>query len=293
MFRAIGFCVVIGSIITGMLMHGGNPMILLQVSEYVIIGGAGFGALLVSGGLKTVKNVAVGTMHVFRPDPYDEEAYLELLQVLYEVFYTARREGLVGIEEHAENPEESDLFAQYPGFREKEHAVDFLTDTLKVLLTGAVEEHHLAEILDLDMDERHASAMKPASTVDELGDSMPGFGIVAAVIGVIITMGHIGGSAEEIGHSIAAALVGTFLGVLGAYGILKPLATAMKARVQSEEAYLNCIRTGLLSFARGDSPVTSVEFARRVIEADERPSFSEVEELIRGDGGDSSVKEAA
>lgn len=292
MFRAIGFFVVIGSIITGMMMHGGNPMILLQVSEYVIIGGAAFGALLVSGGLKTVKNVFLGIIDVFKPDPYDQEAYLELLQVLYEVFYTARREGLVGIEEHAENPEESDLFAQYPGFQEKEHAVDFLTDTLKVLLTGAVEEHHLAEILDLDMDERHASAMKPALTVDELGDSMPGFGIVAAVIGVIITMGHIGGSAEEIGHSIGAALVGTFLGVLGAYGVLKPLATAMKARVQSEEAYLNCIRTGLLSFARGDSPVTSIEFARRVIEADERPSFSEVEELIRGDG-ESSVKEAA
>ena len=295
MFRALGFCVVLGSIATGMLMHGGNLMVLWQISEFVIIGGAAFGALLVSGGLGTLRQVAGGVADVLRPDPYDEDAYLELLQVLYEVFYTARREGLMGIEEHAEAPDESDLFAQYPGFREKQHALDYLTDTLKVLLTGAVEEHHLAEILDLDLEERQASAMEAAETVDELGEAMPGFGIVAAVIGVIITMGHIGGSAEEIGHSIAAALVGTFLGVLSAYGIIKPMASAMESRVESQQAYLNCIRTGLLSFARGDSPVTSVEFARRVIEVDERPSFGEVEDLIRGDDGRSSAdaKEAA
>jgi chemotaxis protein MotA len=155
---------------------------------------------------------------------------------------------------------------------------------MKVLLTGAVEDHHLSEILELDLDQQHREAMVIPTAVNTLADAMPGFGIVAAVLGVIITMGKIGGSPEEIGHSVAAALVGTFLGILLAYGLFQPLARALESRVSAEGAYMACIRTALLSFARGDPPITSVEFARRNIDPEDRPSFSELEDMTRRKG---------
>lgn len=285
MLVLIGFVVVVGSILGGFIMHGGNLMVLMQTSEFVIIGGAGLGALIIANKPSTLKSIISECLGLLKGDEFDEEAYMELLEVLYQVFYKARREGLVGIESDVENPEQSELFAEYPGFREHHHAVSFLTDTLKVLLTGAVEEHNLAEILDLDLEQRHESSMAASRAIRTLGDAMPGFGIVAAVLGVIITMGHIGGAPEVIGKKIAAALVGTFLGVLGAYGVLLPLADAIASRAESEDAYLNCIRTALLSFARGDSPITSVEFARRVVETEERPSFAQLEKAVRGGGG--------
>ncbi|MFW6331410.1 MAG: MotA/TolQ/ExbB proton channel family protein, partial [Gemmatimonadota bacterium] len=191
---------------------------------------------------------------------------------------------LVGIEQHIEEPESSELFNKYPTVRKQHHAVSFLADTMKVLLTGAVADHHLAEILDLDMETQHEAAMKPANEMATIGDAMPGFGIVAAVLGVIITMGKIGGAAAEIGYAVAAALVGTFVGILLAYGVFGPISQAMAARVSAEESYMGVIRTALLSFARGDPPITSVEFARRNIEPADRPTFAELENLTRRRG---------
>ena len=157
----------------------------------------------------------------------------------------------------------------------------FLCDTLKVLLTGAVEDHHLAEIIDLDLEKQGEEARAVPAALAKIGDSLPGFGIVAAVLGVVITMGALGGSAQEIGEKVAAALVGTFLGILLAYGLVNPLANAIEARLRAEHDYMNCIRTALLAFARGDAPMTCVEFARRNIEPVERPSFAELEALTR------------
>lgn len=281
MFIIVGLVIVFGSVIGGYLMHHGNLAVLVQVSEFVIIGGAGTGALLAGNSPTVVKRIGSEILALLKPNPYDRDAYAELLQVLYDVFYLARKEGLVGIESHVETPEESEIFERYPGFMEKHHAVSFLCDTIKVLLTGTVEDHHLAEVLDLDLEKHHEEASMAHRAVQVIADAMPGFGIVAAVLGVIITMGKIGGAPEEVGRSVAAALVGTFLGVLLAYGVVGPLAQAMRDRVRAEEAYLACIRTALLSFARGDSPITSVEFARRNIEPDERPSFGELEEMTR------------
>ncbi len=193
----------------------------------------------------------------------------------------------MGVESHVENPHESELFNKYASVSNNHHAVSFLADTLKVLLTGAVEDHHLAEILDLDLEQHHHEAMAVPTQLQVVADGMPGFGIVAAVLGVIITMGKIGGSPESVGESVAAALVGTFLGILLAYGVIGPMAQAVQGRVAAEERYMSCIRTALLSFARGDPPITSVEFARRNIEPQDRPSFTELEEMTRrrGSGG--------
>ena len=176
---------------------------------------------------------------------------------------------------------ESALFKKYPGFCHHQNALAFLCDTLKVLLTGAVEDHHLSEILDLDLERHHEEEGQVPQALTRVADAMPGFGIVAAVLGVVITMGSIGGAASEIGEKVAAALVGTFLGILLSYGIFGPLATAIETRIRAESAYMSCIRTALLAFARGDAPMTCVEFARRNIEPIDRPSFAELEALTR------------
>jgi chemotaxis protein MotA len=280
-FLIIGLVVVFGSIIGGYVMHHGQVGVLIQPNEFVIIGGAGIGAMVVANPPSVLKGVMSGIIGLLKPNPYDGKAYGELLQVLYEVFQKARKDGLVGLESHIEDPEKSDIFKKYPGFLANHHAVHLLCDTLKVLLTGAVEDHHLSDILDQDLEQHHHEAMLVPSAVQTAGDAMPGFGIVAAVLGVIITMGSIGGAASEIGEKVAAALVGTFLGILLAYGVFGPMAKAMELRIASEHAYLLCIKTALLSFARGDSPMTAVEFARRNIEPHERPSFTELEQLTR------------
>lgn len=266
-------------------MHGGNIVVLMQVSEFIILGGAALGSIIVGNRPVVVKRIFAESLAMLRPNPFNRSAYVELLQVLYEVFYTARRDGLVGIEPHIEDPESSEMFGRYPTFKHNHHALYFFTDTVKVLLTGAVEDHHLAEILDLDLQQYEEEAMAVPNALARTGDAMPGFGIVAAVLGVIITMAHIGGSPAQVGESVAAALVGTFLGILMAYGVLGPLSQAVESRIRGEQAYLRCVRTGLLSFARGDPPITSVEFARRNIEPEDRPSFAEVEELTRRKGG--------
>lgn len=281
MFVIIGALVVFGSVIGGFMMHGGPVLVLIQISEFIIIGGAGIGALLVANPPALVKRVFSDTMRLIKPSPYNEKAYAELLQVLYEVFQTARKEGLVGLENHIEEPEKSEMFKKYPSFAGNHHALAFLTDTLKVLLTGAVEDHHLSEILDMDLEQQHEEAMSVPHALNRVGDAMPAFGIVAAVLGVIITMGSIGGAPSEIGEKVAAALVGTFLGIFLGYGFIGPTATAMEARIRAEHAYMSCIRTSLLAFARGDSPMTCVEFARRNIEPVDRPSFAELEALTR------------
>jgi chemotaxis protein MotA len=280
-FVIIGLLIIFGSVIGGYVMHHGEVAVLIQVSEFIIIGGAGIGALVVGNPPAVVKRIFAELMGLLKPNRYTESAYAELLQVLYEVFQTARKEGLVGLESHIEEPETSEIFKKYPSFAGNHHAVSFLTDTLKVLLTGAVEDHHLSEILELDLEQQHEEAMAVPHAVQRVGDAMPAFGIVAAVLGVIITMGAIGGPADEIGKKVAAALVGTFLGILLAYGVFNPLATAVEARIRAEAAYMAVIRTALLSFARGDAPMTSVEFARRNIEPGDRPSFAELESLTR------------
>lgn len=281
MFFIIGIAIVIGSIFAGYTMHGGSVAVLLQISEFVIILGSAAGAAILANKPKVVMAMGKEIFGLLKPAPFGKKAYEELLQVLYELFYAARKDGLVGIERHIEEPDKSELFRKYPAFRKNHHAMSFLSDTLKVMLTGTVEDHHLAEILDLDLDRHHHESMAVPNALYKIGDAMPGFGIVAAVLGVIITMGHIGGSAEEVGKSVAAALVGTFLGVLLAYGVFNPMAQAIESRMNSEDAYMRCIRTAILSFSRGDPPMTSIEFARRNIHPEDRPSFAELEEMTR------------
>jgi chemotaxis protein MotA len=271
-FLIIGLVIVAGSILGGYLMHHGQLGVLVQPNEFLIIGGAGAGAFVIANPPAVLKASIGHTLALLKPNPFSSGAYSELLQVLYDVFQKARKDGLVGLEAHIEEPAKSDIFNKYPVFMANAHAVALLTDTLKVLLTGAVEDHNLAEILDIDLEQQHEAQMHVPHALASVGDAMPGFGI---------TMGSIGGAASEVGEKVAAALVGTFLGILLSYGVIGPMAKAIEGRIKAEHAYMCCIRTALLSFARGDSPMTAVEFARRNIDPHERPSFAELEGLTR------------
>jgi len=266
----------------GYLMHGGQIGVLIQINEFIILGGCAIGSLISAQGMSGMTNVIKAGLGMMKPDPYaSKQAYSDLLKMMYQLFNIARKEGLLGLEKHIETPEESDVIKNFPSFLGNHHATAFFCDTMKVILTGAVSPHDLMEMMEIDLEVAHHETKKMAEAVQTVGDAMPGFGIVAAVLGVIITMGKIGGEASEIGHSVAAALVGTFLGILLAYGIFAPAAKAMELRLDSEGAYMNCIRYALVSFARGESPITCVEFARRNIGPDYRPGFAEMEAAVK------------
>ncbi len=281
MFTIIGIVLVFAATMVGYVMHHGQIGVLIQINEFIILGGCGLGSFLAANGMKNVSSSIKSIMGLLKPDPYTKESYLQILKMMYQLFNVARKDGLLGLEQHVENPETSDVIKEYPTFLANHHAVAFFCDTMKVILTGAVGPHDLSEMMEVDLETAHAEAQVPIDAVQTVGDAMPGFGIVAAVLGVIITMGKIGGEAAAIGQSVAAALVGTFLGILLAYGVFAPLSRAMDLRLKAEGAYLNCIRFALFSFARGESPITCVEFARRNIEPSVRPGFAEMETHVK------------
>ncbi len=281
MFTIIGIVFGLICTILGYTMHGGNIGVLIQPTEFIIIFGAAGGIFLGSNGLTGVKATLKAVMGLLKPDPVTKQSVLEVLKMMYQLFNIARKEGLLGLEKHIENPEESDIIKKFPSFLKNHHAVHFFSDTMKVILTGAVGPHDLSEMMELDLEVAHEEAKLPSEAVQNTGDAMPAVGIVAAVLGIIITMGKIGGEASEIGHSVAVALVGTFLGIFIAYLIMFPLARALALRLRTEAQYMNCIRFALFSFARGESPITCVEFARRNVETAVRPGFIEMEKSVK------------
>lgn len=281
MFTLIGIAIVFACVLIGYLMHGGPLAVLIQVNEFVIMAGAVVGSILAGNGIVGFKATIQACKGLLKPDPYTKQAYLDLLKMMYQLFNVARKEGLLGLETHIEQPDESSILKTYPTFLSNHHATSFFCDTMKVVLTGAVGPHDLSEMMEIDLETAHHEAHLPMHAIQTVGDAMPAFGIVAAVLGVIITMGKIGGEAAAIGESVAAALVGTFLGVLLGYGVFGPLARALELRLRSEASYLNCIRYAVFSFARGESPITCVEFARRNIEPIARPGFAEMETSVK------------
>jgi chemotaxis protein MotA len=293
MFVIIGLVIVFASILVGYTMHGGQVGVLIQITEFIIIGGAGIGSVLAANPISSVMATVKSTIGLLKGNPYNKARYMELLQMLYDMFQMARREGMVSLDQHVERPHDSKFFAQYPFFYAHHHGLYFMADTMKVIVTGSVAAHDLADMMETDLETMHEEALKPSHIIQTVGDAMPGFGIVAAVLGVVITMGAIGGPPEEVGHKVAAALVGTFIGILLAYGVFGPIAKAMELQVKAEEQYMNCIRYALLSFSRGDAPLTAVEFARRNIEPSLRPSFSDMEQTLKSGGTTAQAAQAA
>lgn len=282
MFVLIGIVIVIAGVLGGYLLHGGPLGVLLQWSEFMIIGGAAAGSLLVGTPPRILKQMADNIGLLLKGEQYTKEQYLNLLKTLYELFHLATREGLINIEQHVEKPNQSKIFQKNPFFLNDHHSLQYLCDTLKVMIGGGVPPHDLEALLDADLETYHAESSAAPSLVQKLGDALPGLGIVAAVLGIVITMQAINGPPEEIGHKVAAALVGTFLGVLLSYGFMQPIATHLDLLHQSGARYLECIKAGLVAFAKGNAPIMAVEFSRRVIFSDLRPSFEEMERAVKG-----------
>jgi chemotaxis protein MotA len=282
MFAIVGFVVVIGAIVGGYLMEHGKLGVLMQPAELVIIGGAALGTLLIANPLPTVIKILTGIIGVLKGSPYTKAFYLDTLKMMSQLFMHARKAGMVKLEEDVENPHKSEIFKQYPKFLHNHHAVDFVCDTLRMAISGGVAAFDIDQMMEMDLEVHHHESSQPISALSNVADALPGLGIVAAVLGVVVTMGALGGPPEEIGHKVAAALVGTFLGILLCYGFLGPLAANLTKLSEAEGDYLRCLRQGVIAFAKGSAPVISVEFARRSIPGGVRPSFKEVETACRG-----------
>ncbi|MGB9851370.1 MAG: flagellar motor stator protein MotA [Candidatus Kapaibacteriota bacterium] len=281
MFVIIGAIVVLFSIVGGLIIAGGNPLSLIVPAEYIIIGGAALGSLLIANPLPILKKIISGVLGTLKGAKVNKAAYIELLQLLYELFQFAKREGLIAIESHIENPEQSSIFSKYPSFLANKPAVEFLTDTLKVVLSGGVPAHDLEELMDIDIENILEEEQIPAQSLQTLAEAFPGLGIVAAVMGIIVTMASVSEGAEAVGHHVASALVGTFLGVLMCYGIIGPIASIMNKIVQKEMKYLQAIKAAVLAFAKGAPASVAIEYGRRSIDPENRPTFQETEQAIK------------
>ena len=284
MFVIIGILLVFGAVIGGFLMEHGNIRVLLQPAELLIIGGAASGTILIANPLHILKKIMGGLVATLKGSMFTKERYLESLKMMYEFLNKARKEGLVGIEGDVEEPSKSAIFSKYSKFLNDHHIRDFVCDTMRTAITGGVEPFDFDQMMEIDMEVHHQQTSKPISALSTTADSLPGLGIVAAVLGVVITMGALGGPPEEIGQKVAAALVGTFLGILLCYGLVGPLAANMAAAADDEHAHLLVLRILMASFSKGMAPIIAVEMARRAIPGHVRPGFLEVEKACRGGG---------
>jgi len=291
MFAIIGIVVVFGAIASGYLMEHGNLRVLMQPAELIIIGGAAIGTVLIANPLHILKQIAAGVVGVFKGSKITKQYYVQSLKMMYGLLSKARKEGLMALEADVEEPSKSPIFSKYPNFVKDHHVRDFLCDTLRMAVTGA-DPFDLDQLMELDMEVHHHDATQPVSALSTMADSLPGLGIVAAVLGVVITMGALGGPPEEIGKKVAAALVGTFLGILLCYGLVGPLAANMTKAAEEEHAYLGVLRVLVISFLKGSAPIQAVEVGRRAIPGHLRPSFQEVEKACRSGGASAGSGDA-
>jgi len=293
MFAIIGILAVFGAVLGGFLMEKGPLLVLVQPSELVIIAGAALGILLTSNPLYVLKKIAAGLVTVLKGTSFSQQRYVNTLRMMFILFNKARKEGLAGIESDIETPEKSQVFSKYPEFLANHHIRDFVCDTMRMAITGGAGSFDIDQMMELDMDVHHAGATESSLAISTLADSLPGMGIVAAVLGVVITMSALGGPPEEIGHKVAAALVGTFLGILLCYGLVGPLGSNLAKLIEDEHAYYHVLRVVMLAFIKGMSPSLAVEMGRRAIPEHVRPSFLEVEKACRQKDGPAAAPAVA
>jgi chemotaxis protein MotA len=284
MFAIIGIVVVFGAVVAGFLMEKGHLLVLMQPAELVTIGGAALGTLLIANPVHILKGIAGGMMGVLGTSQFGKARYLDSLKMMYEFLNKVRKDGLIAVESDVEKPKESAIFKKYPAFLKDQHVEAFVCDTLRMAITGGVEPFDMDQMMELDMEVHHHEAMQPIHALISVADALPGLGIVAAVLGVVITMGALGGPPEEIGRKVAAALVGTFLGILLCYGVVGPLGSSMTKSAEEHNSYLQVLRVLILSFLKGAAPMLAVEMGRRAIPAHVRPSFDEMEKACKSGG---------
>jgi chemotaxis protein MotA len=281
MFAIIGIVVVFGAVVGGYLMEKGHMAVLLQPAELLIILGAASGTVLVANPPYILSRILKGITAAFTPSRLTKAWYLDSLKMLYELCDQARRGGLASLEAEVDAPDKGKVFTAHPPLLKDHHICAFICDTFRTMMVGGMEPFDLDQMVEADLDVHHHDATQPVGALSTMADSLPGLGIVAAVLGVVITMGALGGPPEEIGHKVAAALVGTFLGILLCYGLVGPLAASMAKEADAENAYFQVLRATIVGFNKGLPPILAVEVGRRSIPGHIRPTFQEVEGLCR------------
>ena len=292
MFSIIGIVLVFGAVIGGFLMEKGKMPVLVQPAELLIIGGSALGTLLVANPLPLIIRIFKSLLGILGSSRFTAALYLETLKMLSDIFQFARKSGMAKLEEDVENPEKSAVFSKYPKLLKDHHVLNFICDTLRTAVSGVVSPHDLDALVEADIDIHHHGSSAPVRALLTVADALPGLGIVAAVLGIVITMGALGGPPEQIGEKVAAALVGTFLGILLSYGVVGPLASNLEKSIDAELQYYQSLRAGLMAFAKGMAPMIAVEFARRSIPHEMRPTFKEMETTCKG-GSAAKVAQAA
>lgn len=284
MLVIVGAIVVLGSVVAGYVLSHGHLAALWQPFEVLTICGAAFGGFLASNPGKVVKRALSGIPALLKGSPYNQAMYLELLSLMFDLFTKARKEGMMAIEGDIEEPNESPIFQAYPKIQANHHAIEFITDYLRLVVGGNMNAMELESLMDIELESHHHEAESGATAVRAVADALPGFGIVAAVLGIVITMGSLGGPVDEIGTHVAAALVGTFLGILLAYGFVGPWANAMSHMAVAEGKFFECIKVCIMAQVNGYAPQIAIEFGRKSLYSTERPSFAELEEHVKNKG---------
>lgn len=277
----IGYFVVLGATIGGFLVAGGNPAVLMHVSEFIVIGGIGAGVLIVASPKDVLVSTLQASLAAVRGSLPGPDDYLDLLKLLYELFLTGKKSGLIALDEHVSEPGNSPIFQKYPGFLRHPERVDFLCNGLKPIIDGKIKPEQLQPLLEAEIEAKERKAHGPITVLSLVGDSLPGIGIIAAVLGIINTMAAISDGPEAVGQKVAAALTGTFLGILGAYGFVNPLTNRIKFNDESTVQYFNCMATALSAFARGQAPIMAIELARRNVDTRLLPGADELEQLLK------------
>ncbi|HEY9510928.1 MAG TPA: flagellar motor stator protein MotA [Verrucomicrobiae bacterium] len=281
MIILIGIFIVTASIVGGFVWGGGHLGALWHPNELVVIAGGAFGGLIIMSPKKVLIDILKGMVTCLKGAPHNRQAYEELLKVLYELFLLGRRNGMIALEEHVMDPKNSVIFKRYPLFSGNHHAVEFLCGSLRPIIDGKIKPDQLRLLLDVEIERMEVEHHAPVNVLTKTADAMPGFGIVAAVLGIVITMASISGPVEQIGEHVAAALVGTFLGILLSYGYMNPLATNLEFMGEAELDYTRCIAACVVGFANGMAPVTAVEIGRRGLSSELRPSADELEQMLK------------
>ncbi len=277
----IGLIVVIGTIFGGYVLSHGDLAALYQPYELLIIGGGAVGAFVIANPGTVIKKVMKDVPGLAASSPYNKKMYLDLLTLMFKLFSKARKEGLMALETDIDEPHESEIFNQFPKILKNHHAIDFVCDYLRLMVGGNMNAMELENLMDVELETHHHEIQAPGTAMQGVADGLPAFGIIAAVMGVVITMGFISEPPEVLGHHIAAALVGTFLGILLAYGFAAPIATAMLAKADEEGKFFECMKVCILSTLNGYTPQIAIEFGRKIIVSTLRPSFTDLEEHIK------------
>jgi len=277
----VGYFIVVASVFGGYALAGGHLASLFQPVELLMIGGAAVGAFFVGNNSKAIKATLKALPSLFKGSRYTKALYMELMTLLFELLSKVRKEGLMSIEGDIENPEESPIFSKYPAILADHHVVEFMTDYLRLMVSGNMDAFQIENLMDNEIETHHAESEVPVHAIAKLGDAMPAFGIVAAVMGVVHTMGSVGLPPAELGILIAHALVGTFLGILLAYGFVGPLASLLEQKLHESSKMYHCVKVTLLASLNGYAPALAVEFGRKVLFSTERPSFAELEDHIK------------